>query len=228
MATKAFTTEKYEALLNAFREEPGNINAAAKKANTTWATADKAWRHGWANKPWGRAISLVLKEEMEAARAARIQEEKRIAREELERMIQARLDAIEARKEEAQGAKVSRKNAILMAVVSNRLLSAADKIAVEIQNRVNAGVAAMPLADLRKLMEMATRAVSRSEQVMRMAVELERIIAGEPIAIVGVRSEKMTPEQMVESLRTMERTMARAGALAVLTEGDTDDPPAAN
>ncbi len=60
---------------------------------------------------------------------------------------------------------------------------------------------------------------------MRAALEIERIVAGEPIAVIGVRVDKMSPEQMVAELEGMHKTLARAQALADDEPAPADAPP---
>lgn len=101
MSRKADQTVLYPKLLDAFREDPGNINAAANKCGVKWSTADRAWRLGARayNYP---PIKLVIAEEQEKARA--LLEADRLAKiAERRREIEAASEnAIKARKQEGQ------------------------------------------------------------------------------------------------------------------------------
>jgi hypothetical protein len=218
------TPELYEAILAAFRNHPGNFTTVAKVVGCAWRTAKRAWERGWVpTKAYARPIKFVLEAEAEAIRAQRITAELTAQRAEEDRRVAARVDAIQARQEEAEGAKAMRRNAIGLAVLSNKLLTASLLMSEEINRRVKdkATLEAMPMKDMRATLDMVSRAVARAQMAFRYAVEVERIIAGEPIAIVGVRSDKMTPDQLVTELEGMARTLARAGKL---NADDFDNP----
>lgn len=208
----SYTKEVHDALLAAFREEPGNVSRAARVAGCSRPTADKAWKHGFRNKVWARVpLKDVLEEEQESARRARIAQEIEAQRQEDERRIQQRIDAMKARDEEAQGAKASRTNAIGLALVVNRMLVAAQKAAEEIQSRVNQNLATIALKELRGLVADTARAIRHAESVMLLALQIERLVQGEPLAVVGVRVDQMSPDQMLRQLEHIQRTITRAG-----------------
>jgi hypothetical protein len=221
---KGITPELYEALLAAARTHPANYLRMAKAAGCTWRTAKRAWERGWVPQvPYAKPIKFALEEEAEAIRTARIAAELKAQKDDEDRRVSARVDAIQARTEEAEGAKAQRRNAIGLAVLSNKLLTAALKMADEVNRRVADPVqlGAMPLKEMRPMLDMVSRAVARAQMSFRYAVEVERIIAGEPIAVIGVRTDRMTPEQLVTSLEGMARTLARAGKLNAT---DFDNP----
>lgn len=233
MSSKPFTEKEFNDLVAAFREQPGNISHAARTAGVNRQTARKAWGVGWRNKRFAETpIKVLFEQEKEAARAARRQQELELARLEAERAIQARQDAIDARKEEAIGSKASRKNALNLAVAASRMLDVANRCAEELQLRVKNGVAKMGTGELRKTIEAAGRLTHRAESVMRLALEIERIILGEPIATVGLRVDNMTPDQMVDEFMSIAREVARAEALGTASAGGSDDdggtPPVTN
>lgn len=221
---RQITQANYEQLLVEFRRHPGAITKVAQACGIAWRTAKRAWDRGWTpQRPWAKAIKLVLEDEAELIRAERIKKDLDAQRAEEDRRVAARMDAIQARKEEAEGAKASRRNAIGLAVVSNKLLTAALVMCDELTRRVNdpAEMKAMTVAEMRSLFDMISRGASRSVLAFRYALEVERIIAGEPIATIGVRVDKMSPEQLVGELQGMARTLARAGKL---NSSDFDDP----
>lgn len=68
----AITREKYDKLLEAYRDQPGNASTAARSAGVTRKTATRAWRTGWPKRKWP-PIRTVLEEEVRLARAARLE-----------------------------------------------------------------------------------------------------------------------------------------------------------
>lgn len=212
---KAFTREKWDALLAAFRLEPGNVHRASIVAGVSRETAQKAWDRGWqdSTKPWAHVrIQDVLLKEQEEARAALRAQHVREHEAEMQAQLRAREDAIQARKEEAQGSAASRKNALGLAIVANKALVAGQKVVAELQRRVDDpdGLEKMPLKDLSRLLELNARLVQRAENCMALALQIERVVAGEPIAILGHRVESMSPAQIADELQSMLRTFDRA------------------
>jgi hypothetical protein len=83
----------YSSLLDAFRELPGNIDNASRKAGCDWRTAKHAWEKGWAENrghgarfaPWAVPIKGVIESEqaearVQLARARAAQEDARMRR----------------------------------------------------------------------------------------------------------------------------------------------------
>ncbi len=144
----------WDALVLAFREKPGNVMAASKFAHVNRRTADKAWHHGWPKVEWAKPIKDLLDQEREEVRAARLRAEIAGQFEEDERRLKARQDAIEARAQEAHGAKLSRSNALSIAVVTAKILQACRGVAEELQRRTDASLLPqVSLEDLRKMLE---------------------------------------------------------------------------
>lgn len=54
-----------------------------------------------------------------------------------------------------------------------------------------------------------------------MALEIERIVAGEPLAMIGFRLDNMSPEQLQGRLEELLSTLANKGQ--TLTEKDKDE-----
>lgn len=205
-----------------FREQGPIYSQAAKACNCSDNVAKAAYEKGWRGLLWARPIFDVLKEEAEAVRAHRqkLQEEQLQAEE--EQRIAARKDALDARKQEAAGAKVSRGNAIRLGINVTKLLVSMEKLVEEVGRRVadSDELEAIPLPELRKLLQLVPQAVKDAQSCMQMALQIERVVTGEPIAVLGVRLDTMTPEQMVTQLSNIQRTLARAKELPDGTESD--------
>lgn len=212
MGAKALTPELYEKLLDAFRESPANYARAAGLAGCAWRTAKTAWHEGWARKPYARPIRDVLDEERDAARALRQKQEHEANTREQDRAIQERLSAIDARAQENKGAKLSRENAINLAIVSGKALIVVDKMVEELNRRLVAGLATMDSEEIRRWVSSVGTVMHRAESVMKMALEIEREVRGNPIASqLGPRvTSQLTPDQMLASLNNIGKTLARA------------------
>ena len=226
MSARRFTQVEHDALLAAFRDAPGNVSNAAKVAHVNRVTAWKAWHKGWPKLPFARVpISVMLDTEREAARAHRIREELKAEEMAAEQRLQAKHDAIRARGEEAQGARAARGNALGLAGVSARLLKSCTAMVQELERRVGLGLHTMSDAEMRKWIDVGGRMATRALDTMRVALDIERIVAGEPIAVIGVRVDNMTPDQMVNSLEALDRTLARARGqgITATVEGEPTD-----
>jgi hypothetical protein len=210
----SITPKQFADLLIAFREQPGNYTNAAKYALCQARTAKRAWEEGWPRRPWGRVpIRKLLEQEAEAARAARIQAEYKHAQEEADQAIMARADAIKARAEEAGMVKTGRKNATNLAIVAAKLVVIVDTMINAIHQQVNTPGFVFKPEEVRRWVATTSVTMLRAESVMRLALELERIVAGEPVAILGLRSADLTPQQMVDAMKGLARTMDRAQGL---------------
>ncbi len=63
---KPISNEQWDALLSAFREEPGNFEHARKTAHCQWRTARESWERGCSKR---RPISAILEDEAKMKRA---------------------------------------------------------------------------------------------------------------------------------------------------------------
>ena len=90
-----------------------------------------------------------------------------------------------------------------------------EKIVAEVQTRFNDNddVQEIPLPELRKWLQLIPQTVKDAQQTMQMALQIERVVTGEPIAILGVKLDQLTPEQMIAQLSGINRTIQRLGEL---------------
>lgn len=101
MAAKKDPHVFFPLLLEAFREEPGNVHKAAKAASVGWPTAQRAWekgslRHGFP------PIKQVIQAEQQRARALISAEQAAAKAARSKEIAQAADQAITARKQEGQ------------------------------------------------------------------------------------------------------------------------------
>lgn len=236
MGKRAYTPADHAALLASFRENPGNISVASRAAKVDWATAKRAWKEGWPNKPFAAVpIERVLLDELEAARAQRVRRELEAQAKEEDVRVKARADAIMARADEAHTATISRKNTMNLAIVTAKAVMNADMIVEEMSSRMMtngkpdpAKLAGLTAPEMRAMLGLASRMTRDSLRIFEMALRCERIVAGEPIAVLGVRIEEMSPERMVEELKGISRTMERAQRLGLAAGVKPDEPTSDN
>jgi glutamyl/glutaminyl-tRNA synthetase len=201
-------------MLEAFRQDPGNFSHVVRVTGVNWRTARRAWNEGWVPKiAWAPPISAVLEEEAEKARAARYRTllEQEVQAEQVR--IQARADAIAARGEEARGVKLARTNAMNLATIAARAIVAADPLVQELSKRATADLSKVPAEELRKHVAMTLQLSRQASSLLREAVLLERLIAGEPIAVLGVKLDDLSPSQVVDQFERLVRTLQRANAV---------------
>jgi hypothetical protein len=215
MPKTQYTRETYDLLLEFYRQNGGKFTEASRAAGCSLKVARSAWSTGWRGLVWAEPIEQRLVQEQEAARAKRLT----LEREELERqeMVrrQAREDAIEARTKEAQMAKLSRGNATLFAAHTLRMLKSLNMVVQEFDRRVSdvSILQAMSSQELRKWVDTVTGSTKDAAQIVRMALEIERIVTGQPIALLGLQVSEMTPVQLMGELERIQGTLAKYNAL---------------
>jgi transposase-like protein len=215
MGRQPITQNLYEALVAAFRENPGVYTAAAKKCGCDARTARRAWLIGWRTKKLNcPAIKLMLEEEQERARFERqkaFEERQRIAQEQREKAMQ---DAVAARTDEARAADAARKNSLAMAVIINRLfgpVSALSDMLVAEYRRMAASGSVDPGA-VEAIIRQTAQLTARANEAIKTAFEIERLRVGDPGHFLNPQKEldAITPEQAARELERIARTIARA------------------
>ena len=210
MPKTQYTQEAYDLLLAVYRREGPKFTEASRTAKCSLKVARSAWQTGWRGLPWARPIEEVTREEQEAARARRLQ----LEREEIEKaeMVrrQAKQDAIEARAQEARAAKLSRANGMLFAASVTQMLKSLMLVSGEIDRWVNDPniLITLPPQELRKLVQTISAATREGQGIIKTALEIERIVTGQPIAVLGVQVSSMTPTQLSEEIIRMRNALA--------------------
>lgn len=219
MPAPTITDEQWEEMLKAFRLLPENYVNAAHQAKVSIPTAHKAWKQGWNSPKFvKRPIGEIINEELELARIERLKQDRAFLAEEEARKQQARADAIAAKAQELTLAKTGRSLALNFSATTASLLISSNAAAKEIEKRIKRGdLNNAPLSELRAIIMLSSTTVQRAQDVMRVALEIERIITNKPIAIIGLQGEKLSAEQIAENLQRVMRTLARAEAYSGLT-----------
>jgi hypothetical protein len=231
MAKRKITNDIYNAVLDAFREHPGNYSAAQKLAKAdprtegsiAYATMRKAWNIGWPEQE-KKSIKAALASEALAARRL-LEEQKKVTEQDAlaalvsdEALIaeQARNDAITARVGETKLVRAARENAIELLTNSKELLQGFGNLApkvtkylenLEINDDEDVKLAAQLLWRLATSSRAATAA---GMQVLQM----ERLLLGQPTEIIGVKdvegiSEKDALVELEEAAKAADRVRKR-------------------
>jgi len=225
---RRISVEFYEALVQAFRDNPGNFTRVAKAVGTTRPTAKRAWERGWEKFEWAPPISEVLADEMEVARA-RIQQAKEAeaVREELvnppegivsaaeqrrEAHLQAQADraaakehAIQARKElgemiEALVKLVRQSEAVLLRRNPGAQALAA-RVNDEMLKLAKAKGKKFSLAHAMNVLRAHNNDVRSVTMAGRRAFELQQTHLGDPSKIIGVQQTSNFDDATEEELR---------------------------
>jgi hypothetical protein len=219
---RAISEERWQQLIGAFREKPGDYYHAATATGVHAATAKKLWLKGSRN-PIRRPIQEILEREaLEESRAARARlgikspiEER--AETEAQREL-VRASAINSRAREGKLVAVARENSIGANVISGRLIPAALKMAAKLGPRIEA-MAEDPNLNVKSALatlHRVNRLIAMSTEIAERTMQLERLHLGQPNAIFGIQpGTDMTPEVALERLRHARDVMERAKMLGI-------------
>lgn len=208
------TREMYEAVLQAFREAPANCLRVKVKTGIDNRTAKRLWEIGWPGKlrrfGYGKPIKLVLSEEQELARAARISAMEAQAKAEEDRSLQAQKDGIETLKEEGLLTKMGRIMAIGIGRGFIDALKGFGELAKQIEADMKNSASMTPLerASMLRLIAQAGLAAERTNQL---ALQNERVRLGEPTQVFGVKVDRLTAEEAANELRHLVSTIGDTG-----------------
>lgn len=209
MATKTvITREFYEKLLNAFRESPGNVHHAARRASCARPTAKRAWAKGWPDRSFEPIEKALENEKREKAnthkRALIAQQEAAEAQRE-----KIRQEALEARAQEAQILKVARGDVLAALVLAADLVTAMRSAVAAIKREMEPQAdgsppAIKPIAAMQLLArhsQLVQRAVGAAEAV----IQLSRLDRGQTTANIGIglMEEELTDDQIDQELEAI-------------------------
>lgn len=238
---RPITREFYEALLQAFREQPGNIRAAAAKAGCDARLAKKAWELGiaWAIEATGarKPIKDTIAEEQTIARA-RLEEQEAAKRQltieqEAQRLAdlkqKASADATDSRVQEGKVVRMARGSAANLLVTLTNMTMGVAKLGPQIKATLERFTTIDPdtgnprdmsLSDCRQMIQLLnglTNMLRSANDAARSAMEMERLLLGEPGAYVGVVNyDAMTLEEAERRVLHAQRAFARARELGVI------------
>lgn len=228
MGRVALSKELYDLILQAHVQRPGNHLYAEKQAGITRAFSKKTFEFGWPQRwpehGYGRPIREVLDEMGVVVRAARFESEalagraKKLvdsskaelavivsnAEQETRRRLEefqvhAFLDSAETVMGEATACRQALSGAVEASAISLALLQRARQLCAEMLEGHDYVV--MTNDEKASFMRNAVAFLRESNASVRLALEVERIRTGEPIAIPGIEKESMTEEQAKQIIR---------------------------
>jgi hypothetical protein len=243
MGSRAITLEFYEQLLEAFREKPGLCTAVARKVGCHRATAKKAWECGFplAREGCRRAIRDVIYEEQERIRARQLEEQKAASELTAKRLAElaekAKQDATTSRAEELKVARLARATAMQTLSAIATINAGVIRVGAEVQKGLDAlvtrakeinpktnlpnGLALGELDRLIKLLGTVAGANRSANDAAMRAVEIERLIAGEPSRVLGVHvSQTVTIGQARELGEKLLRGVSRLERQGIVIDAD--------
>lgn len=201
---RSITPDFYDALVDCFREFPGNANRVQQevkkdpRSNGTcgWKTAHKAWNDGWPVLQLKPIKDVIHLEEVTARRL--LEKERQKSEEEIlaaatsdETLMRekAREDAIIARVAETRLVREARQNAIELLSNSKELLRGFGKLAPRIVRHLDK----MKIETdedveraARVLWRVATSSRAATESGMKV-LQMERLLLGQPTEIIGIK-----------------------------------------
>lgn len=211
MARVKITREYYENLVSAFRERPGIVSEAASVAAVSRKTAQKAWVQGWPEYGFP-PIRERLEQEATAVRARLAEQAEREAATKAEQaqVAKAQVDATATREREALIVRASRENVIGYLKATNDLMHGAvllsGMIREELAQMAKKG-SRPPMKQAVYLMNAIGSALRQGNEAATLALRMERLLAGEPEAILGVKD--MSIDQCAKEMQLAQKAMER-------------------
>lgn len=220
----------YERLLESFREHPGNISAAARSAGVGRGTARRAWREGWPRRQLPAIIDVMQEEQLlarsrrqaavylgdgppasgadvPAASTAHVPPGD--SGPEAARML-AKDDAVATREAEGSMVKLARANVVALMSATSRLLSAGIDKAKALEKDIRTGTVELTPKEVQKFLGSLGYLVSKSTESAKLAIEMERLLLGEPTEVLGLEVRNMTLDDAARTIELANRALARA------------------
>lgn len=234
---KQITEEFYNALLAAFRtasDVPGKISPymgcykpISRMLGCDQRTVKRGWLLGW--PPVFEAIKTVIEKEQALARHSIAREQldaaqQRGAHEKAALLARAKQTADEKAAEQAiaiEGRKIEGQIALGTRATTLRLLSMQErtaKAAAQLMPKIEAAILSSEITSKNAVQLMKTLSFNQRllNDAAKTAIELTRLINGEPQSIVAVSSTNMTLEEATEVIKRAPSLAKRAQELGLL------------
>lgn len=232
------TRERYDLLVAAYREQPGNASHAARTVKCDRRTATRAWHKGWPKIAWARPIRAVIYEESQEARQAHAEQRLHEREVDQERRDKERAEAIEAKKQELAMLKLGRSNVInvgmSIAHLSTNIRGLAEAHIQALAEEIRAVQADPKSAKTGKFVELLaryTRLCKDYTQMARTVIVTERVRTGQldpfkPLADGSEDLGPLTDEEAVETFKATQAALKRAAdlGLTVYEGGSMPEP----
>lgn len=224
MPKRHISREQWQALVAAFRTDPGNINAAHKATGLDYHFCRRAWEKGiaWSTFPDARSpIRTLIEEENERKRAALVREEAAVA---TGVRHDARTDAEATKLAEAQMVRLARASTTGLLVSLTKISAGAAQVGDAVTEALKTVLHVtdkdgkprpLTMQEVRGLVGLLARVGQTVRQVTEAAskvIEAERLVLGEPTHILGVvhRVEDLTQEEADRRVQAAVRAFERA------------------
>lgn len=236
MPAHIISLEQHQRLVEAFRTQPGRFLPAAKAAGISPFTAKRYWLQGHPDAPDQRAkpISQLLDEERLAARARMVELEKQVdtlaveleAKRRQEQSKLAQKDATDTRVQEAQMIRMARGAASGLLVTLTNLSKGAAQVGVRVAKNLNriandpADMSQDQLVEMVRTIGALTTALRQANDASRQAMEMERLLLGEPTAIIGhAHLTEVSVDEAERRIQAGLRALQRAKDRGLVVDG---------
>ena len=203
MGKRIITTELYNQMCGAFREQPGDVSYAAKKCGTGYTTAKRAWHLGFAwikNEELKKPIKLRIEEEQAYTRM-KLEEEAALARQKeaedetrRRRVMQEKAlrDVTENRFQEAQMIRLARGASVAMLATLTSVSQGVAKLGVQVQKSLakyseRDDLSIQEASNVVRLMATNSTALRQAIDASSRTMQMERLLLGEPGSIIGIQ-----------------------------------------
>jgi hypothetical protein len=223
-------------LVEAYRARPGRYGPAAKAAGVNERTAKRYWETGFPAAPDIRAkpIAAVIAEEQEFARSRMVELQRSVdtlvaeleAKRRQEVQAKAQLDVSDTRVQEAQLIRMARGATTGLLVTLTNLSKSAARVGVRVAKNLDrlandpADMSRGEMVDMVRTVQALTGALRSANDAGRQAMDMERMLLGEPTSIVAhVHLTDVTVEEAERRIQAGMRALQRAKEKGLVVEG---------
>lgn len=219
--TKAISQAQYDAMLESYRQWPGDTVKAGLAGKVHMQTAKRAWESGYPANGLP-PICVTIREEMRQARELIAAEaaKPKISDAAMQRAAEER-QAIEQRANEGRMAQLAQRNATALLAVIGQTAKAAQAMVTKVNEAVATGKDVngvdLSVMDMAKLLRHITAMNKTVVDTALAAQEIERLRLGLPTSIVGLGvPTEMTLEQALEKVQKARQMYERAQEFGLL------------
>ncbi len=213
------TRDFYDKLVIIFRESPGNLAHAARRAPCDRSTAKRAWELGWPQWSFPPIRETLADDRTHAAALAkaaalRQAEEADATRE------RARAESVEALAQERQMLKAARGDVLAALVIAAELIPAMRLVAKAVgehcKPKADGSPPDIPLGAAMSVLTRHATLIQKAIGATEAIVQLSRLDRGASTVNLGGVTEDITLEQAVEELEALEEVLGAARSRGLL------------
>ena len=215
------TRDFYDKLVIVFREAPGNLTQAARRALCDRRMAKRGWEVGWPERGFPPVKDTLASEKNQAAAAAHDALRRQAAAADDAR-DRARADTAEAIAQERQMLKAARGDVLSALVIAAELIPAmrmvAKAVAAACAPKADGSPPDIPPTTAMGLLTRHASLIQKAVGATEAIVQLSRLDRGASTVNVAV-AEDLTLEQAVEELEALEEVLGAARSRGLLGPG---------